>query len=152
MKNVETVFVKSKYLQLNELGCQFNLSFSSQLVLGDKILALDGIRRKLLVYEIHKALTDAYIIDLNQVTSVTLRQSYRSIGPGELKTKAIGEFLLKTDMQFNYRNNNVSNVVTFYDHEKDPLSHLQKLERNAKIWQMVLSKMLGSKKENVLTK
>jgi hypothetical protein len=152
MKNEETVFVKSKYLQLNELGCKFNLSFSSQLVLGDKVIALDGIKRKLLVWEVNKTLDAAYVIDLKQVTSVTLRQIYRSIGQGELKHKEIGEFLVRTDMQFNYGNTDATHVVTFYDAGKHPESDRQKLERNAKIWQMILSKMLEPKMEKLITK
>ncbi|OQP55773.1 hypothetical protein [Niastella populi] len=152
MKNVETVFVKSKYLQLNELGCKFNLSFSSQLVLGDKVIALDGIKRKLLVWEVNSSLDAAYVIDLNQVSSITLRQIYRSINHGELKHKEIGEFLERTDLQFNYRNTDVTHVVTFYDNGKHPLSDRQKLERNAKIWQMVLSKMLEPKMEKLIMK
>ena len=51
MKHVDTRSAKSKYLEVSELGTRFNLSFSSQLEFGNKIIALDGRKKCLLVLE-----------------------------------------------------------------------------------------------------
>ena len=45
MKHVDTRSAKSKYLEVSELGTRFNLSFSSQLEFGNKIIALDGRKK-----------------------------------------------------------------------------------------------------------
>jgi len=51
MKHRNKRFDKLSYLQLSKLGSIFNLSFSSQEILSNKIIGLDGIKRKLLVAE-----------------------------------------------------------------------------------------------------
>ena len=47
MKSVDATFAKSKYVLLSELGSKFNLSFSSHLVLNNKLIALDGLKKKI---------------------------------------------------------------------------------------------------------
>jgi hypothetical protein len=149
MKYEDAIFAKSKYSQLNELGCRYNLSFSSQLIIGDRMIALDGVKRNLLVWDINNNPDQAYIIDLNQVATITLKKSYRSIGPGELKNRDIGEFLERIEMHFAYSNNTII-TLTFYDCKVDDIKDLHKIERNATIWQMILSKLAGSKTDKIL--
>jgi hypothetical protein len=144
MKQVEARFAKSKYTQVSELGSRFNLSFTSQLVFGNKIIALDGVKRSLLVFETNKELNQAYVIELNKVAAITLKKIYGSIRPGELQKKRMEEFLKKIDLQFEYKGKNETIVLPFYDSETDDRRYLPKLERNAKNWQMILSKMTGS--------
>jgi hypothetical protein len=143
MKNVQTRFAKNKYLEVSEIGTRFNLSFSSQLTLGNKIIALDGIRRYLLVLETDKEVNKPFFIDLNNVAAVTVKKSYGSIKQGQLRNKGIEEFLERIDLQFGLIDNNETFILTFYDHETDNQRDRQKLDRNAKNWQMILSKMIG---------
>jgi hypothetical protein len=79
MKNVDTGLAKSKYLEVSELGSRYHLSFSSQLVLGHKIIALDGVKRWLLMVDTDKDTDPPCMIDLNKVSAITLRKSYGSI-------------------------------------------------------------------------
>jgi len=144
MKNVNARFVKSKYVLLSELGSRFNLSFSSHLVLNNKLIALDGLKRMLLVVETNNEFSQPHIIDLNKTTAVSIKKSYGSIGPGELRIKKFDEFLKRIDLQFGYHDKNESVDLTFYDSETDALWDLPRLERNAKNWQMILSKLAGS--------
>jgi hypothetical protein len=145
MKNVDTGFAKSKYLEVSELGSRYNLSFSSQLVLGDKLIALDGVRKCLLVIQTDKEVSQPTLIDLNKVSAVTVRKNYGRINQGELKNRAIDEFLERVDLHFLFRNNSESLVLPFYDSERDDEKDRGKLARNAKNWQMILSKMVGQK-------
>jgi hypothetical protein len=144
MKTVNTESCKSKYLEVSELGSRYNLSFSSQLVIGAKIIALDGIKKCLLVLETNKELSQPYIIDLNNVAAVTVRKTYGRINQGELKTKGIEEFLKTIDLQFQFRNNTETFVLPFYNSEIDHKRHRMTMIRNAKNWQMILSKMTDS--------
>jgi hypothetical protein len=150
MKHTESKFAKSKYLQISELGSRFNLSFSSQLVLGNKIIALDGIKKCLLVLETDAALSQSCIIDLNKVVAVTVKKSYRSINQGELKSRDIEEFVKRIDLQFEFSNKNETIVLPFYESEIDEQRDRPKLNRNAKNWQMILSKIIGSRTGKVI--
>lgn len=149
MKYVHTKFAKSKYLEVSEIGTRFNLSFSSQLILGNKIIALDGIRKILLALETDKDSNEPYFIDLSNVAAVTVKKSYGSIKQGELKNNGIEDFLEKIDLQFVFNNNSENFILPFYDQGTDDQTDRQKLDRNAKNWQLILSKMVGSKTRKI---
>ena len=149
MKNVNGRFAKGKYALLSELGSKFNLSFSSHLELSNQLIAVDGLKRMLLVLETGDELNRPYVIDLNKIDSVSIKKSYGSIQPGELRTKKFDEFLRRIDLQFEQRDKNESIVLTFYDSAIDELRQLQTLERNAKNWQMILSKLAWREKYKI---
>ncbi|WP_081147243.1 hypothetical protein [Niastella vici] len=137
MSNMKINFDKDKYQQLSELGSRFGLSFSSHMVIGNKLIALDGRKKILLVLERNNR---SYIIELEKVASVSVKKTYSSIRPGELINKGIEEFLKTIELQFEY-NNKRTICLPFFDCEKDDSRNLPRLERNAKNWQLILSKM-----------
>jgi hypothetical protein len=143
MKSTDARFAKSKYLALSELGTRLNLSFSSQLEIGDKIIALDGNKKCLLVLETKKESTQPYIIDLDKVAAVSVKKSYGKINQGSLRNKAMEEFLTRIDLQFEFTDETNTMVLPFYDSQADDRKDRPKLDRNAKNWQMILSKMAG---------
>lgn len=145
MKSSNAKFAKSNYLQLSQLGSEFNLSFSSHLAIGNKLIALDGIKKKLLVSETGNGMIHTYIIHLDKISAISVKKCYGSIKSGELKKKGIEEFLKRIDLQFEYIDDREQTVLTFYDCEIDDLRDLPILERNAKNWQMILSKMISRK-------
>jgi hypothetical protein len=51
MKNMITATAKDRYALLRDLGTKLNLSFSSYLAIGSKLLALDGLKRRILVLD-----------------------------------------------------------------------------------------------------
>ncbi len=152
MKNVNTEVSRTKYLRVSELGSRYNLSFSSQLAFGNRIIALDGIKKCLLVLETNKESSEPYIIDLNKVSAVTVRKTYGSINRGELKTQGIEEFLKRIELQFQFIDATQSFVLPFYDREKDNKKDRMNLARNAKNWQMILSKLVELKIEETKIK
>jgi hypothetical protein len=143
MPNVEATIIKSKYLHISELGSKFNLSFSSYLELGNKVIALDGLKKCLLVFESNQGIKKPLIIELSKVSSVNLGKCYCSIGPGQRKENEIEEFLKSIDLEFKYGRDETI-IISFYDCKTDDISELSKLERNATNWQMILSKMIRS--------
>lgn len=140
MSNTEATFCKDKFQQLSELGSRFNLSFSSQMAIGNKLIALDGIKKSLLVLEPNNK---PFIIELNKVAAVSVKKTYNGIRPGDLNYKGIEQFLKTIELQFVYTNNKGTVSLPFYNCEEDDLHNLPMLERNAKNWQMILSKMTG---------
>jgi hypothetical protein len=111
--------------------------------LGNKIIALDGRKKSLLILETGKGLTEPCIIDLNNVAAVATRESYGSIQQGDLRNKNIEEFLERIDLQFKLKDSEETVAIPFYDGAVDTESDKLKLVRNAKNWQMVLSRLLG---------
>jgi hypothetical protein len=150
MKNADARFIKKKYLEISKLGTKFNLSFSSQFVLTNKIIALDGIKKCLLVLNTDKELNQPYIIDLNKISAVTLKKSYGSINQGELKHKGTEDFLERIDLKFEFSNKNELLVLPFYECEIDNESDRPRLERNARNWQLILSKIVGTQKDKTI--
>jgi len=149
MSNIEATFCKDKFQQLSELGSRFNLSFSSQMAIGNRLIALDGIKKSLLVLETNNR---SSIIELNKVAVVSLKKTYNSIRPGELKNKGIEEFINTIELQFEYINDKGTVNLPFYNSEEDDRPNLPMLERNAKNWQMVLSKMTGAPANKMIKK
>ena len=149
MKNVNARFPKSKSLEVSELGTRFNLSFSSQLAFSNKIIALDGIKKCLLVLDTDKEPSQPYVIDLKNVAAVTVKKSYDSIKAGELKNKGMEDFLKRIDLQFEFSNKDDTIVLPFYESEIDNQRQRPMLARNARNWQMILSKLIGSKDKTI---
>jgi len=147
MKNLQTRFAKSKYLAVSEFGTRFDLSFSSQLVFGNKIVALDGRKKCLLVLDAVDELSEPDLIYLSDIVAVTIKKSYGSIKQGELKNKGIDEFLKRIDLQFEFRDKAETIILSCYESEIGDQIDRAKLVRDAKNWQMILSKMADSKPE-----
>lgn len=143
MNNADARFLKSKYARLSELGSRHNLSFSSHLLLGNKIIALDGRRKALLVSE-DTLLFKSVIIDLYTIETISIKRVYTGIRAGELSEKPFEEFLEKVELHFKYINSDDTYSLPFYNSAYDPIQFLPRLERNARNWQMILSKMIAS--------
>jgi len=57
--------------------------------------------------------------------------------------------LRRIDLQFEYRDKNEFAVLVFYDSETDNRSDLPRVERNAKNWQMILSKLVVPNRDKI---
>jgi hypothetical protein len=148
MNNENAAFARSKYVALSEHGSRLNLNFTSHLILGNRIVALDGIRKCLLVLDIGVDMERLCLINLNDIATVTLSKSYGSIKQEELEHKGVQDFLEKVQLKFTFNDKNETIVLPFYDASTDVQKDRARLEKNAANWQQLLSKMLsaGSKK------
>ena len=144
-------FDKFSYLQLNKLGSMFNLSFSNYVTLGNKIIGLDVMKRKLLIAEKINGLFRPYFIELNKVSVITVQKIYNSIKAGDLKKRRIEEFLQSIRLQLEFENGESTIVLPFYERTIDDIHNLKWLESKARNWQMMLSKMLRGKITNSST-
>src|SRR5262245_47696349 len=63
----------------SRLGATYNLSFTGQEILRDKIIGLDGLRRKLLVVEQQDKKYNSQIIDLYEVETCKMKKIYAAI-------------------------------------------------------------------------
>ncbi|HEV8504462.1 MAG TPA: hypothetical protein VGQ53_03650 [Chitinophagaceae bacterium] len=107
---------------------------------------MDGIKRKLLVAEKNNESGRPYIIELAKVTAITVKKIYNSIKAGALKTRRIEEFLESILLQFEYANQKDPIVLPFYERKLNEIHDLRGLEKKARNWQMILSKIAITQK------
>jgi hypothetical protein len=149
MNNVKKSTTKTRYSEISKLGTRLNLSFSSLLSLGNKIIALDGIKKKLLVLNNSDDVIQNCVIDLDKVSTISLKKNYNTIKAGELKKKGLEKFLESIFLQFEYPEEGKVFSLPFYEQGKNELNNLSMLERNARNWQMILLKMIAPARRNI---
>lgn len=150
MKSKNANINKDKYLRLSKLGSELDLSFSSQLALSNKLIALDGIKKKLLVCGFKNALTDYYVIELDKVKSISVKKIYSGIKAGELSERRFEEFTKSIHLYFEYIDANDNVAIPFYEPGMDEFHDLARLETIVKNWQMLLSKIIGVRDKGVI--
>jgi hypothetical protein len=126
----------------HQSGTQSSLSFSSQELLKNCIIGLDGIQRKLLVLQQdEKGNANTCIVDLAEVTKCTVHKVYRSIQVGDSKSRR-EDYLEKIVLQFNYNGLIPTFEVPFYKQEDNHLYEIAELEQKAKHWEAILTKLI----------
>ncbi len=144
MKKRNSEFNKVKYSLLSKLGSVFNLSFSSNELLDEKIFGVDGIKRKILVVEEKNGSNSSYIIELDKVKSISVKTVYDSIKRNDLTDKRLNEFLKTMHLQFEFTDGRDAVALPFFENKKNNIEELPVLERKTKNWKMIFSKMCGA--------
>lgn len=150
MKTKKANLNKNKYLRLSELGSELGLSFSSHLVLADKVIGLDGIQKKFLVSEFKNGQSEYRIIALDKVRSISVKRTYRGIKPGELNERRFEEFIETIHLKFECSDEGDAIILPFYERGTNHVADLTKVESNVKNWQLVLSKMIDINNKGVI--
>lgn len=124
----------------SQLGIENDLNFSSQEILKNCVLGLDGVQRKILVVQREDDSFGSFIIDLHEVKNCTVKKVYGTINVGDLKKGKLEQYLEKIVLHFDL-NNNSSVEIVFYKHFENHLLEALELEQKAKSWDAILSKM-----------
>lgn len=128
--------------RFSELGSGNNLTFSSQEILHDCIIGLDGVNRKILVAQsVDGIITHTELIDLFTVKTCSVIRQYGSIKSGELRANKLETYLERLVLHFE-RDNEPAIEIPFYHYRKNGLHEIQKLEKKARHWELLLSKMI----------
>jgi hypothetical protein len=136
--------------RFSELGTIHNLSFSSQEVLNNSIIGLDGINRKILVLsQIDNSLFDDQVVDLNEVKNCTVKKYHVNIEADDAKNKRMEAYLEKLVLHFEFYTENEPVEVVFYNHIHHNIYHLADIEQKADYWRQILTKMLRRSVERV---
>jgi hypothetical protein len=136
---------------LNQLEIEYHIAYSGQEILKECAMGLDGKNRKLLV--VQKQNLSYYewnLIDLDEVLNCTLKTTYKSIMAGELKKKTIEECLETIKLRFEFWDNRAPVEITFYDHKDHKGVKVSELNRKARNWQILLSKMLKNRLQQIV--
>ena len=130
--------------RFHQLGSDHNLSFSSQEILKNGVIGLDGLHRKLAVLQRQSETRfHAKVIDLGDLRTCSVKKEYGTIGGGDLSTKKLEQYLEKIALHFEFNDGSKPVEIVFYNHIDHVIYQIAELENKARHWEAILSKMLS---------
>ena len=105
---------KTLLKRLSKSGSEHGLSFSSQEILKNKIIGLDGLNQTLLIIELENA-NNIICINMREVKNCTAEKKYDSIVIGNQKRAKLEPHLRSIDLKFAFKNSSEPISVSFYD-------------------------------------
>jgi hypothetical protein len=124
----------------SQKGTENNLNFSSQEILNNCVLGIDGVKRKILVVIREEGFYSSFVADLNEVKNCTVKKIYGTIKVGDLKNHKLDQYLEKIVLHFELNSKPPVEIV-FYKNVDNHIYETQELEQRAKHWEAILSKM-----------
>ena len=133
---------KEKFLNLfNEAASKYDLSFSNQEVLRNKIIGVDASKRILLVFEF-APMQSVMCIDMAEIKNCTVAKEYENVNIGTEKNNKIETHLTSIAIRFDFINNVEPVSVSFYESGFNSVYEMTELEAKAQHWVSILSKMI----------
>ena len=129
----------------SKLGTENNLSFSSQEILENCIIGLDGIQRKLLILKkIDKDEYDSILLDLNEVKKCSKKNIYTRVNIGTSKKERFENHLDKIVLDFDFIDNRQPVQILFFEPITNHVFAMSELEQKAKKWETILSQITNT--------
>ena len=129
----------------SKLGTENKLSFSSQEILENCIIGLDGIQRKLLILKkIDKDEYDSILLDLNEVKNCSKRNIYTRVNIGTSKKERFENQLDKIVLDFDFIDNKQPVQILFFEPITNHVFAMSELEQKAKKWETILSQITNT--------
>lgn len=122
--------------RFSELGTEYNLSFTGQEVLRNRIIGVDGLKGKVLFLEHSHTDPVYFIIDLIDVKGCRVSKRYGSSNAGNAEV-----YLHTIALEFDFIKGSHIVALPFYNHVSDSIQDATAMEAKAKSWEAVLSKM-----------
>jgi hypothetical protein len=126
--------------QFSRAGTENNLSFSSQELLNNCVLGLDGVNRKILVVTKQDHDYTSLIIDLNEVKSCMVKKMFGTIKADAYKEGKLEQYLEQIVLHFDLSGKPAVEIV-FYKNFENHVYETMELEQKARRWEAILSKM-----------
>jgi hypothetical protein len=127
---------------LTKLGSRYNLTFSGFEILKNYIMGLDDRKKKLLIVSsINEDRPHHYIIDMNEVSTCSVKKYYGKINVNGLKNRELNHYLEKIVLQIRFLSKKQSEDVMFYKRTENDIRELPEMELKAKKWMELLSKI-----------
>ena len=127
--------------QFSHAGSSNGLSFSSQEILRNKIIGLDGIHRKLVMVNEKEECT---IVALDEVKKCAVIKNFQTYQLGGDKNSDTERQLTSIGLVFEFKKQNRPVSILFYDNMIHPLFEAGQMEAKANDWEKILSKMLNA--------
>ena len=131
---------EQKFIDLfNRAGEENGLSFSSQEVLRNKIIGLDGINRKFVVVNENEK---SRVINLDEVRKCSMEKHLETYSRTDEKSSGYEMFVKTISLKFEFKKKIDPETVVFYDILFNPEVEEKLMEAKAKDWEIILSKMI----------
>lgn len=131
---------EQKFIDLfNKAGEKHGLSFSSQEVLHNKIIGLDGIHRKFVVVNENEI---SRVISLDDVKKCSMQKNLETYTRTDEKSSGYEMFVKSIFLQFDFKDKRQKETIIFYDNLLQPYAEEKMMESKAKDWEIILSKMI----------
>jgi hypothetical protein len=141
--------MKQFLTRFSELGSKNDMNFSSQVILKNSAIGLDGIGRKLLMGEEKDEVAFfSTVIDLHDLVSCSVKKQYASISGGDLKKRKMDTYLEKITLQFNRRSSPPAEVI-FFNHTDNQVNEIADLTQKAKHWEAIINKLLKTQLKEI---
>jgi hypothetical protein len=127
--------------RFSKLVSGYDLHISGQAILKTCLVGLDGVNRKLIVQQNSNGRYQ--VIDLDEVSSCSVKKHYGSIYSGVLRHHQLDQYLEKISLCFDFKTGNEPVEIPFYQLGSDPVNQVPELEQKAKDLEVVLTKMLS---------
>ena len=129
----------------SKLGTENKLSFSSQEILENCIIGLDGIQRKLLILKkIDQDEYDSILLDLNEVKKCSKKNIYTRVNIGTSKKERFENHLDKIVLDFDFIDNRQPVQILFFEPITNHVFAMLELEQKAKKWATILSQITNT--------
>ena len=123
-------------------GAVRGLNFSSQEVLRNKIIGLDGLQQQLLVFDFSE--THIFIsLPLTEVKDCIVKKEFDTVDYGNAKNPSTEQELRFVSIQFTFKKRSDNFSLTFYDSKINSIYEMKELEAKARDWQLLLTKMIA---------
>ena len=131
---------EQKFINLfNKAGEENGLSFSSQEVLRNKIIGLDGINRKFVVVNENAV---SRVISIDDVRKCAMQKNLETYTRTDEKSSGYEMFVKSIFLQFDFKDKRPAETIIFYDNLLQPQAEEKQMEAKAKDWEIILSKMI----------
>ena len=128
-----------KFWSLTNFAKTRRFNISNQDDIGDNVIALDVVKRKLLYAKKNANTPSCLIIDLKDLDSCTLTRQYNSIGAGELSKKKLSEFLKSISLNLHFKNSPRIVSLPLFEAEHDVQGDREVIEAKAERWGNIVS-------------
>jgi hypothetical protein len=128
--------------RFSQTGTENNMAFTSQEILQDAIIGLDGLNKKLLILESNENDITWTVINLEEVKACNVKKLYQTTNRGTLKKPELEDHLERIVLQFELKDENRKIEIPFFSFGKNHVFQLAELEQKARYWEASLSKLL----------
>lgn len=132
------------FYQFSKLGSRYNLSFTSQEMLHQRIIGFDAIHQKMLVFEMQSNTYDWYLINLRDVKTCSLKKIYSNIDADNSERKQLEQYLEVIALEFCFKDGQQTVALPFYIKPQNAIEEIPYLYNKAKDWEVMLGKMLAT--------
>jgi hypothetical protein len=127
---------------LTNLGSEQNLDLTAQEILKHSLIGLDDRKKKILIVSgIPEGQPHHYVIDLNEVSSCSVKKYYGRIHVNGLVNRGLNQYLEKMVLQIEFHSKKQPVDILFYKITDNDIRELPELELKARKWMELLSKI-----------